>query len=99
MGVGVRPGFVAIYRWKIAPEHVDVFRQRWLVATEQLYQVGGQGSLLGKADDGTYVAVALWPDRKTRDLAFSEIGARDEWPPAERLEPILIDPIENLWQH
>ena len=97
MGMNAKPGLVAIYRWRIADEHVEAFRARWTHATRALKPHGGMGSLFARADDGTYYAVALWPDRETRERAFDATEDGAPWPPAERLEPILLDPIENLW--
>jgi heme-degrading monooxygenase HmoA len=94
------PGFVAIYRWRVAAEHEAAFIARWEQATLRLRTFGGMGSLLGRATSGEMVAVALWPSAEARDRAFAAQEAEDapEWPPAERLEPILLHPIANLWE-
>ncbi|MXO84974.1 hypothetical protein GRI38_02880 [Altererythrobacter aurantiacus] len=91
------PGFVAIYRWRIEPKNVAAFRDRWLRETERLKAKGGMGSLLAVADDGTYHAIALWPDRETRRQAFDQSESAEPWPPAERLETTMLTPLDNLW--
>ena len=93
------PGFVAIYRWRVEPEHEAAFVERWRQATAILSRHGGQGSLLGRAQSGELVAVALWPSAEARDRAFADAGNDAPWPPTERLDPILVDPIANLWSH
>ena len=98
-GTSDGPGFVAIYRWRVAPEHEAAFVERWRQATAILSRHGGQGSLLGRAQSGEMVAVALWPSAEARDRAFAEAGDDAPWPPAERLDPFLVDPIANLWSH
>ena len=90
-------GLVAIYRWRVAEEHVAAFIERWERATRRLRGLGGMGSLLGRAATGELVAVALWPSAEAREAAFALVADDGEWPPAERLEPILVDPIANLW--
>ena len=92
------PGLVAIYRWRIADEHLPAFRRKWRETTLALRSRGGSGSLLGRADDGTYHAIALWPDAATRDRAFADLPDGEPWPLVERLDPILIEPLDDLWE-
>ena len=91
-------GLVAIYRWRVDAEHEQAFIARWERATRHLAQRGGLGSLIGKNAAGELVAVALWPDQAAREKAFAEGGDEEPWPPAERLEPMLIDPIHDMWR-
>ena len=91
------PGFVAIYRWRVEPHFADAFIAKWEETTIALGKHGGMGSLLGRTEDGLFAAIALWPDRETRDTAFAAVGS-EGWPPAERLDPILIDPLANHWR-
>ncbi len=90
-------GFVAIYRWVVADEHIAAFRLRWSEATEELKPFASYGSLLGQAEDGSLIGIALWPDRATRDRAFTALTSGTEWPPSAQLEPILIDVVDNRW--
>jgi hypothetical protein len=93
------PGLVAIYRWRVASEHEAAFVARWEQATLRLRAQGGMGSLLGRTADGELVAVALWPSAEARDCAFAARadGGEAKWPPAERLETILLETIVNHW--
>lgn len=90
-------GFVAIYRWRVAPEHEAEFRSVWAETTATLRQHGGLGSLLGRAEDGALCAVALWPSAEARDRAFASAPNGRAWPPAERLEPLTLDVLDDLW--
>jgi quinol monooxygenase YgiN len=56
--------FAVLYRWKLKPGHEDSFRAAWSAATEAIRaHYGTSGSRLHRADDGTFVAYAVWPDR------------------------------------
>ncbi|MCB2049389.1 MAG: antibiotic biosynthesis monooxygenase [Novosphingobium sp.] len=90
-------GFVAIYRWRVAPEHERAFRDVWAEVTQAARAQGGYGSCLGRTPDGTFVAVAPWQDRQAREQAFAAIGEGPQWPPVERLEPIEIEVEQDLW--
>jgi hypothetical protein len=90
-------GFVAVYRWRVEPEHREAFESRWREVTARLRAHGGLGSLLGRSRDGEFVAVALWPDSTARETAFAAADDGKPWPPSERLEPILIDPDVDMW--
>jgi hypothetical protein len=89
--------FIAIYRWRVEPEHEAAFRSAWKSATEALRSAGGLGSCLGRGADGTLVAVAPWHSRQSREDAFARVGDGLQWPPCERLEAIEIDVIDDLW--
>jgi hypothetical protein len=57
--------FIVVYRWKLKEGMEDRFRQGWRAATEAISQkYGSLGSRLHKADDGTWVAYAQWPDKE-----------------------------------
>lgn len=57
--------FVVVYRWKLKEGAEDRFRQGWRAATEAISQkYGSLGSRLHKAEDGTWVAYAQWPDKE-----------------------------------
>ena len=56
--------FVVIYRWKIKPGMEEQFRTAWGKATCAIaMRYGALGSRLHRADDGTWLAYAQWPDR------------------------------------
>ncbi len=64
--------FIALYHWKVKESHEKNFLEGWHRRTEEIYQhCGSLGSRLHQAEDGTWVAYAQWPDRRTYDAAQS----------------------------
>ncbi|MDT0278384.1 antibiotic biosynthesis monooxygenase [Blastococcus goldschmidtiae] len=60
--------FAVLYRWRIDPDREDAFRQGWELVTRAIHRsCGSHGSRLHRADDGTWIAYALWPDAATRE--------------------------------
>ena len=57
--------FVVIYRWRLKPGREDDFVAAWSRTTEVIREKCGSGgsALAGKAD-GTWAAIARWPDRE-----------------------------------
>lgn len=88
---------IVLYRWKIDASDLHRFRECWANATEDLREFGAMGSLLAKDDEGHYWAIAQWPDRPTREKAEQTYIDRADWPPVQRLQTVLLDPIENRW--
>ena len=69
---------IVIYRWKLKPEGVETFREGWRQMTESIYRTRGSlGSRLHRAADGTWVAIAQWPDEETWRRA-RELGSANE---------------------
>lgn len=89
-------GFIAIYRWRVAPEHEAAFRAVWRQVTREAGMHGGHGSCLTRADNGDLVAIAPWPSLAARDRAFAAMGDHD-WPPCERISEWQLDLVEDLW--
>lgn len=55
-----------LYRWRVKPGGDEAFQRGWAQLTDSIRaQCGSYGSRLHRADDGTWVAYALWPDRAT----------------------------------
>ncbi len=90
-------GLIVLYRWKIAEADLPRFRECWAGATDELRDFGAMGSLLAKDSDGDYWAIARWPDRVTRDKAEETYIDSADWPPALRMQTVLLNPIENRW--
>ena len=62
--------FIASYRWKVKEGQEKKFLEGWHRRTEEIYhRCGSLGSRLHQAEDGTWVAYAQWPDRRTYDAA------------------------------
>ena len=69
--------FIAVYRWKLKEGREQIFREGWRRRTEEIYRrCGSLGSRLHRAEDGTWVAYAQWPDRRTWEDA-SRVTAAD----------------------
>lgn len=64
--------FIAIYRWKLKPGCEERFREGWRRRTMEIRERSGSfGSRLHRAEDGTWLAYAQWPDRRTWERAGS----------------------------
>ena len=62
--------FIALYRWRLKEGREERFREGWRRLTEEIYaRRGSRGSRLHRAEDGTWVAYAQWPDRQTWEAA------------------------------
>lgn len=96
-------GFAVIYRWRLKPGSEETFRAAWETVTRIIRRDhGGLGSRLHRADDGTWLAYAQWPDR----AAWTAMQSAPDTDPAasvrmrdcveERLEPILLQPVADL---
>jgi quinol monooxygenase YgiN len=56
--------FVVLYRWRTKPGTDERLRAAWLSATKKIMaRHGALGSRLHRAEDGSWVAYAQWPDR------------------------------------
>lgn len=74
--------FVAVYRWKLRAGQERKFREGWRRRTAEIYRkCGSLGSRLHRAEDGTWVAYAQWPDKATweaaRRVAVADAEAAD----------------------
>ena len=96
-------GFVVIYRWRLHPGKELQFQKAWERGTPlMITQRGGLGSRLHKADDGTWVAYAQWPDK----AAWERARALDSVDPevtklmieaeAEAFPPLLLTPTSDF---
>ncbi|HEY0081439.1 MAG TPA: antibiotic biosynthesis monooxygenase [Pyrinomonadaceae bacterium] len=62
--------FVAVYRWKLKEGQEEKFREGWRRRTGEIYRkCGSLGSRLHRAEDGTWVGYAQWPDRRSWEAA------------------------------
>jgi hypothetical protein len=93
---------VVVYRWRLKPDYVEQFCDAWEKTTKALLEYGAMGSALFSAPDGTYYAIAKWPDAATRRHVF------DHWDDgglieamqcavSERFPEIMLDEVRNLW--
>ncbi len=80
--------FIALYRWKLKERHEQMFREGWRRRTEEIYtKCGSLGSRLHRAEDGTWVACAQWPDRQSWEAA-RQVPVTDTEAPAMMKESI-----------
>ena len=95
--------FCVIYRWRLKAGRENDFIEAWRQLTLAIReQRGGLGSRLHRAEDGSWIAYAQWPDR----AAWEASGARPSVEPAasaamaetiaERFEPMLLEPVADL---
>ena len=90
-------GFAVIYRWTVAEEYHDAFRDRWRRGTLHLREHGSLGSCLTRDETGAFVAIALWPSEAARAAAFVDASLDEPWPPVERFEEIRLRVEDDLW--
>ena len=96
--------FVVVYRWRIKPGHEAQFARDWrdvtLLAREKY---GSGGSSLFEAHDGSYVAIARWPDREKREAFVARKGidtaTRERMNAAieQDYPPLELDTLQDLW--
>ena len=93
--------FVAVYRWRVKTGREDEFAHAWARVTVMVRSAcGSGGSALFRGDDGTYTAIARWPDRETRDRCSAAIDAdlaRMKECVDERFPEQRLDCVTNLW--
>ncbi|GAA2069980.1 hypothetical protein GCM10009801_20320 [Streptomyces albiaxialis] len=60
--------FAVIYKWRLKQGKEEQFIASWRRMTTAIHEsCGSYGSRLHRADDGTWVAYARWPDAATRE--------------------------------
>ena len=66
--------FIALYRWTLRDGRESQFQEGWHRITEEFYRERGSlGSRLHRAEDGTWVAYAQWPDKQTWEAARVQV--------------------------
>jgi quinol monooxygenase YgiN len=67
--------FCVVYQWKVKPGKENMFRQTWREITEAIFaQHGSLGSRLHRAEDGSFVAYAQWPDETSWSHVSETVG-------------------------
>lgn len=90
-------GFIAIYRWRVAPQVEAEFRERWRDTTQQARAHRALGSCLTRSSDGDLVAIALWPDEAARTAAFEKMTSLPPLSGVERIDELRLDVLDDLW--
>ncbi|HLL75244.1 MAG TPA: antibiotic biosynthesis monooxygenase [Pyrinomonadaceae bacterium] len=95
--------FIALYRWRLKEGQEEKFREGWRRLTEEIRgRRGSHGSRLHRAADGTWIAYAQWPDRRTWELAMGVEAADGEASEmmSESIEvsqpPVLMEVFDDL---
>ncbi|MGL5840158.1 MAG: hypothetical protein ACRCY3_16830 [Sphingorhabdus sp.] len=93
---------VVIYRWRLNTKRVNQFQDAWEKTTLALMEFGAMGSALFSSEDGSYYAIAKWPDASSRQRAFDiwdDGGLIEEMQLAveEKFPEIVLNEINNLW--
>ncbi|MBU6244371.1 MAG: antibiotic biosynthesis monooxygenase [Actinomycetales bacterium] len=95
------PGFVVLYRWRIAPGRERQFAEAWEEVTNALLARGSQGSRLHRGDDGLWYAYAQWPSQDARRRAFdrpsehADASARMHEAVAEYLPEVILEVVAD----
>lgn len=97
-------GFVVIYRWRLHPGKEQQFIDSWTRNTPEIIKhCGGLGSRLHRADDGSWLAYAQWPDRATWERYYNVPDRRSESARqlskeaiAETLPYLLLEPRQDF---
>ena len=94
--------FAVVYRWRLHPGSEEGFVDGWERVTRAIAeQCGSFGSRLHRADDGTWVAYARWPDAVTRERCVVDEpeGARlMAEAVAERFPELAMELVSDLLQ-
>lgn len=71
--------FIVLYRWRVKEGEEGRFREGWRRLTEEIFsRRGSYGSRLHRAEDGTWVAYAQWPDRRAWEMSQGEAAVDAE---------------------
>ncbi len=90
------------FQWHIKPGQHEVFQSAWTEVTRRLLEHGSLGSALFVGPEGTYCALARWPDKVTRDAAFAansklDVAAVMRAALSETVQQFDMDEAVNLW--
>ncbi|MDQ6826994.1 MAG: hypothetical protein M3Z14_07350 [Candidatus Eremiobacteraeota bacterium] len=98
--------FTVIYNWKVNPKLELEFLRVWHARTVKIHKfLGSYGSRLYKAENGTYIAIALWPSREQwaslhtplpDDAEDAEIFAKAV---EEDLSTQTLTMVDDLWDY
>jgi hypothetical protein len=95
--------FAVIYRWKIRASSETLFREAWHAMTTSIqgaHRTGG--SRLHRAENGEWVAYAVWPSRAAWEAAQHlpsvnpGAGARMTQCIEQRFEPLTMEVLDDL---
>ena len=87
--------FIAVYRFTLKPGSEEQYRKDWAEVTRLGVEEGRSfGSSLGRAQDGSWVAVARWPSKEMRDDWFAHGTRMDQ--PVARMRAAVVERFDDL---
>lgn len=87
-----KPEFAVIYQWLVKPGKEAQFRKAWEALTQlQLETRGLRGSRLHKSEQGTWIAFAQWPDKKSWEASCEQKPEDEMW------SRLMLDAVEDTW--
>ncbi|MEM1189735.1 MAG: antibiotic biosynthesis monooxygenase family protein [Pseudomonadota bacterium] len=96
-------GFCVLYRWDVVEGDEEQFLEAWRNVTADFSAFsGGLGSRIHRSEDDLWLAYTQWPSRAAWEGAELKTAEGREAMSimsnaiAERLEPILVEPIADL---
>ena len=81
------------FRWQVDANNRLEFKSAWADLTEALKAQGSLGSALFQGSDGSFCALARWPDKKTRDAAFDALAGH---PSAHVMKTLFAESVDRL---
>lgn len=88
--------YVAVYRWRVASQDDEQFRQAWKEIT--LYarnNCGSLGSALLKHSDGSWVAIAKWPNKEAMNKCWENMP-QNKLSISEKMHATIVEKFETL---
>ncbi|TXI00904.1 MAG: antibiotic biosynthesis monooxygenase [Rhizobium sp.] len=87
-----QPEFAVIYQWLVKPGKEVQFRKAWEALTQlQLETRGLRGSRLHKSEQGTWIAFAQWPDKKSWEASCEQKPEDEMW------SQLMLDAVNDTW--
>jgi hypothetical protein len=84
--------FAVIYQWLVKPGKEPQFRKAWEALTQlQIINRGLRGSRLHKSEQGTWIAFAQWPDKKSWEASCDQKAEDEMW------SQLMLDAVEDTW--
>lgn len=98
--------FTVLYTFRAKPGMEETFQRSWAFITEEYMRTRGSlGSRLHKDENGTFVAIALWPDREhweaqgptdSPELANARDRMREACEEIQTTHELVV--VQDLWR-
>jgi quinol monooxygenase YgiN len=84
--------YAVLYQWLVKPGKEVQFRKAWEALTQLQYKNRGLlGSRLHKSEQGTWIAFAQWPDKKSWEASCEQKPEDEMW------SQLMLDAVEDTW--